>query len=176
MLTRAQKQERIDKLVDVLDQNAYIYLTDIAGLDAPQTHKLRKVCFENDIHIEVVKNTMLTKAIEKKGGPFLDLIDAIKGNTAIMLAEKGNLPAKIIKQIRKDDDQEKPILKAAYIDEAVYHGDQNLEQLSSLKSKQEILADVILLIKSPLQNVLSGVSGQASKLASIVQTLSEREE
>src|SRR5690625_14051 len=144
-MTREEKGQLIDELTAVLEESNIIYLTDIAGLDSAKTTELRRQCFRNNISIRVVKNTLLKKAMERvEAKEFDELFDSLKGNTAIMISDKGNAPAKVIEDFRKKS--EKPILKAAWVDQAVFVVYENLKKLSSLKSNDELIGESIRLI------------------------------
>lgn len=172
-MTREQKAQMIDDLTAVLEESNIIYLTDIEGLNSANTTELRRQCFRNDISLRVVKNTLLKKAMERiEAKEFDGLYGSLKGNTAIMIAEKGNAPAKIIENFRKKS--EKPILKAAWIDQAIFVGDDQLKALSSLKSKEELVGEIIGLLQSPLKTVVSQLQSGGQKIAGIVKTLSEK--
>jgi len=173
-MTREEKGQIIEDLIGTLKQSDTIYLADISGLDALSTSKLRRACFKADVKLTVVKNTLLAKAIEASDRDFGDLASVLKGNTSIMIAERGNAPAKVIKEFRKKLD--KPVLKGAYIDEAIYIGDEHLETLSNIKSREELIGDVIGLLQSPAKNVISALKSGGGKLAGIIKTLSEKEE
>ena len=172
-MTREEKAQVIEDLTGRLQGTDTLYLADISGLDALSTTKLRRACFKADVKMTVVKNTLLGRAMEAVDKDYEDLPSVLKGNTSIMIAEKGNAPAKIIKQFRKD--LEKPILKGAYIDQAVYVGDEHLETLSNIKSKDELVGDVISALQSPAKNVISALKEGGGKLAGILKTLSEKE-
>ncbi|MCW8898080.1 MAG: 50S ribosomal protein L10 [Flavobacteriales bacterium] len=173
-MTREEKSQYIDGLTEKLNNANIFYLADIAGLNAETTSKLRKTCFNGNIQLEVVKNTLLQKAFEKADKDYEGLYNSLKGNTSIMFSEVGNAPAKIIKEFRKKSD--KPLLKGAYIEESIYVGDENLDVLVSLKSKEELIGDIVALLQSPAKNVVSALKSSGGKLAGIVQTLSERSE
>jgi len=173
-MTREEKNQAIDNLATRLNDANIFYLADIAGLDAEGSSKLRRTCFNSDVKLEVVKNTLLKKALEKANGEYDELYDTLVGNTSIMFAVTGNAPAKIIKDFRKKS--EKPILKGAFIEEAIYIGDENLEFLTSIKSKEELIGDIIALLQSPAKNVVSALQSSGGQLAGIVKTLSERPE
>lgn len=173
-MTREEKSQYIDGLTEKLNNANIFYLADIAGLNAETTSKLRKTCFSGNIQLEVVKNTLLQKAFEKADKDYEGLYNSLKGNTSIMFSEVGNAPAKIIKEFRKKSD--KPLLKGAYIEESIYVGDENLDALVSLKSKEELIGDIVALLQSPAKNVVSALKSSGGKLAGIVQTLSERSE
>lgn len=172
-MTRQEKAQVIEDLTVRLNGADTIYLADISGLDALSTTKLRRACFKADVELSVVKNTLLARAMEASDKEFDNLAEVLKGNTSLMVAEKGNAPAKVIKEFRKKND--KPILKGAYIDEAVYVGDENLETLSNIKSKEELIGDVIGLLQSPAKNVISALKSGGGKLAGIIKTLSEKD-
>lgn len=172
-MTRQEKDTLISDLADRLSKSEVIYLTDVAGLNAEDASKLRRLCFQRQVQLRVVKNTLLRKAMERvEGKDYGDLVGALKGNTGLMVAEVGSTPAKLIKEFRKKS--EKPILKGAYIEESVYIGDNNLESLASLKSKDELIGDIILLLQSPAKNVVSGLQSGGSKLSGILKTLENR--
>lgn len=173
-MTREEKNQFIDGLTAKLNEANVFYLADIAGLDAESSSKLRRSCFTGDVQIEVVKNTLLRKALEKAEGEYDELYDTLKGNTSIMFATAGNAPAKIIKTLRKKS--EKPLLKGAFIEQAIYIGDENLEMLTAIKSKEELIADIVALLQSPAKNVVSALQSSGGKLAGIVKTLSEKPE
>ena len=172
-MTREEKSQVIKDLTAQLAETSTIYLADISGLDAGTTSNLRRACFKANVKLSVVKNTLLAKAMEAAEKDFGELPSTLKGNTSIMMAETGNAPAKVIKEFRKKS--EKPLLKGAYIDEAIYVGDENLEALSNIKSKEEVVGDIIGLLQSPAKNVVSALKSSGGKLAGIVKTLSERE-
>lgn len=172
-MTREEKNQEIEALVGILEGVSTLYIADIAGLDAETTSNLRRQAFKNDIKISVVKNTLLKKAMERTDKPFEGLFETLKGNTSIMVSETGNAPAKLIKEFRKKSD--KPLLKGAYIEEAIYVGDDQLDALSNIKSKDELIGDVIMLLQSPAKNVISGLQGAAgNKVAGLVKALEER--
>jgi large subunit ribosomal protein L10 len=172
-MTREEKHQEIQLLVERLEGSDILYITDIAGLNAVQTSNLRKACHKSGIQLSVVKNTLLRKAMEQSSKDFEALYPTLKGSTSIMMAEASNAPARLIKDLRKKK-QEKPVLKGAYIQEAIFVGDDQLETLSSLKSKEELVADIIALLQSPAKNVISGLTGAGGKLAGLLKTLEER--
>lgn len=173
-MTREEKNVAIDALVDKLAGSKVIYLADIAGLDADKTSQLRRLCHSKGISLNVVKNTLLAKAMERSDKEFAELPEVLKGNTSLMLSETGNAPARVIKDFLKK--AEKPILKGAWIDESVYVGAEHLDTLTSLKSKEELIGDIIMLLQSPAKNVVSALQSGGNKLSGIVKTLSERAE
>ncbi len=173
-MTKEEKQSAINDLSEKLDSNGVIYITDISELDAIATSSLRRQCFAKDIKLSVVKNTLLKKAMENvKDKDLSELYDVLPGPTAIMISEVGNAPAKLIKDFRKKND--KPILKGAYVEETVFVGDDQLKTLVDIKSKNELIGEVIGLLQSPAKNVLSALTSSKSTIAGIVKTLSEKE-
>ncbi|MCL6219124.1 50S ribosomal protein L10 [Zunongwangia pacifica] len=173
-MTREEKSKVIEDLTAQLADTSTIYIADISGLDAGTTSNLRRACFKANVKLAVVKNTLLTKAMEASDKDFGELPTTLKGNTSIMIAETGNAPAKVIKEFRKKN--EKPILKGAFIDEAIYVGDEYLEALSNIKSKEEVIGDIIGLLQSPAKNVVSALKSSGGKIAGILKTLSEKED
>lgn len=173
-MTREDKEKEIDVLEKTVTASSILYLSDISSMDSVTTSKLRRMCHKNGIKLQVVKNTLLKKAMEKSERDFEPFYDSLKGNTSIMISEVGNAPAKMIKEFRKK--QERPILKGAFIDEAFYIGDEHLEVLSSLKSREELIGDIIMLLQSPAKNVISSLQSGKNTIAGLVKTLSEREE
>ena len=172
-MTREEKNQLIEDLTAALESTATVYITDIAGLDAENTSNLRCACHKADIKMTVVKNALLKKAMERSTKDFGELSDVLKGNSSIMMAEAGNAPAKLIKEFRKKSP--KPILKGAYVEEAIFIGDTQLDALTSLKSKNELIGDVILLLQSPIKNVVSGLqAGSGQTIAGLIKALEER--
>lgn len=171
-MNKQEKDKTIQALDSMLSDNNNFYLADISGLNAEQNSALRRLCFKRSVSIKVVKNTLLKKALEKNDIDFSQLYNVLVGNTSIMQAEAGNAPAKVIKEFRKKN--EKPILKAAHIEEAMYIGDENLATLADLKSKEELIGDIITLLQSPAKNVISSLQSGGNKLAGIIKTLEEK--
>ena len=171
-MTREEKSQVIEDLTTKLTEENIIYLADISGLNATDTSNLRRACFKANIKLAVVKNTLLGKAMEKSDKDFGDLSDILKGNTSLMTCETGNAPAKLIKEFRKKSDR--PLLKGAYIEEAIYVGDDQLEMLVNIKSKEELIGEVIGLLQSPAKNVISALQSGGGKLSGILKTLSEK--
>jgi len=172
-MTREEKSQVIKDITAQLADNSIVYLADISGLDAGSTSNLRRACFKAGVKLAVVKNTLLEKAMESSDKDFGGLKDVLKGNTSLMLSETGNAPAKVIKEFRKKS--ERPILKGAFIEEAVYIGDDQLDTLVDIKSKEELIGEIIGLLQSPAKNVISALKSGGSTLSGIVKTLSERE-
>ncbi len=172
-MTKEEKAKYIDDLAAELKDANVFYLTDTAELTVEAVNALRRKCFQSNIRLKVVKNTLLEKAMERvEGRNFGTLKETLSGPTSIMFCEVGNVPAKLIEDFRKKES--KPILKGAYIDEAVFVGDNQLAVLSSIKSKDEMLGEVIGLLQSPMKNVISGLKGSGKKIAGILKTLEER--
>jgi large subunit ribosomal protein L10 len=171
-MTKAQKAQEIKDLTEDLSSVKNLYLTDIAGLDAVQTTALRRACYKANIKLSVVKNTLLAKAMEASETDFGELQGVLKGNTSLMFSEAGSAPAKLIKNFRKKSD--KPILKGAFIEEAIYIGDDQIDLLESIKSKDELIGDVIAILQSPAKNVISALQSGGTNLSGIIKTLSER--
>ena len=172
-MTKEEKAKYIDDLSAELIEANVFYLTDTAELTVETVNNLRRKCFQSNIRLRVVKNTLLEKAMDRVDNrDYGQLKDTLSGQTAIMFSEVGNVPAKLIEEFRKKND--KPILKGAYIDEAVFLGDDQLSMLSSIKSKDEVIGDIIGLLQSPAKNVISGLKGQGGKIAGILKTLENR--
>ncbi|WP_299159961.1 50S ribosomal protein L10 [uncultured Tenacibaculum sp.] len=171
-MTREDKLQVIEDLTAQLADTSTIYLADISGLDAVTTSNLRRACFKANVQLAVVKNTMLSKAMEASDKDFGDLQDVLKGNTSLMIAEAANAPAKVIKEFRKKSD--KPLLKGAFVEEAVYIGDDQLDALVNIKSREELIGDIIGLLQSPAKNVVSALQSGGNKLSGILTTLSEK--
>ena len=171
-MKREEKNTIIDSLTEKINNFNHFYLTDISGLNAIDANSLRRECFKKDVRLLVVKNTMLKKALEKSEGNFGELYDILKNSTSIMFSDTGNNPAKLIKEFRKKHD--KPVLKAAFVEQSIYIGEENLEILSMLKSKEEIIGDIVLLLQSPVRNVLSALQSGNNILSGVMKTLSEK--
>ncbi len=173
-MNKVQKGEIIEMLTQKFNEYNFIYVTDVAGLNAEKTSALRRELFKNGIEMEVAKNTLIEKALERSAKDYSGLVDTLKGNTALMFATDSKTPAKIIKAFRKKDTI--PALKGAYIDSDIFIGDTSLEALVALKSKNELIGEVIGLLQSPAKNVIGALQSSGDKLAGIVKTLSERPE
>ena len=171
-MTKEEKSRVIEDLTAQLAGTNVIYVTDISGLDAETTSNLRRACFKAGIKLEVVKNTLLEKAMESVENNYGELPTILKGSTSIMIAETGNAPAKLIKEFRKKSDR--PVLKGAYINEAVFIGDNQIDALIALKSKDEVIGEIIGLLQSPAKNVVSALKSGGNTIAGLVKTLSER--
>lgn len=172
-MKKEDKTQLIESLSERLKKVSCLYITDTSELNVEVTNKLRRQCFKKDIKLIVVKNTLLRKAMERSERDFSSLYDTLAGPTAIMISDSANDPAKLIKEFRKT--APKPILKAAYIEEMAYIGDEQIDFLISIKSKDELVGDLISLLQSPARNVISALQSGGSKIAGIVKTLSEKE-
>ncbi len=174
MANRTEKNQAIEVLVEEIKATNVLYLADTSSMSAEATSSLRRACHKNGIRMKVVKNTLLRKAMERiEGKDYSGVITTLKGQTSVLFADKGNAPAKMIKDFRKKDT--KPVLKSAWIDEAVFIGDDQLVMLSNLKGKEELIGEIIGLLQSPIKNVISGLQGSGgNKIAGLVKTLQER--
>lgn len=164
----------IEKIGEELSKYSCFYLVETTGLNAEDTSALRRECFKSDIKLMVVKNTLLKKALEKSGTDYSEIYPVLHGSTSIMFSNVGNAPAKLLKKVIKKN-ATLPALKAAYVEETVYIGANQLEALSSIKSKNELLADVVALLQSPAKNVISALQSGGGKLHGILETLSKKE-
>ncbi len=172
-MKRELKKSIIDNLTDQINGAKHIYITDISNLDAGETHALRTACYEKQVKLIQVKNTLLRVALEQVGGEYTELSQVLKNSSSVMLCDTGNVPAKLIKEFRKS--KEKPVLKAACVEECIYVGDDQLDVLCNIKSKEELIGDIINLLQSPIKNVVSSLESSKNTLAGLVKTLSERE-
>ncbi|MDR0802373.1 50S ribosomal protein L10 [Fluviicola sp.] len=172
-MNKDQKAQYIEDLASDLSKANIFYLADTAALTVETINQLRRRCFQQNIELRVVKNTLLAKAMAKvEGRNYDNLASVLSGPTSIMFSEVGNAPAKLIKDFRKKND--KPVLKGAYIEEAVFIGDNQLDALEAIKSREELIGDIIGLLQSPAKNVISGLTGGGQKIAGILKTLEER--
>jgi large subunit ribosomal protein L10 len=173
-MRQEEKNAIIEGLAERLKEYTHFYLTDIAELNAADTSMLRRKCFENDIKLIVVKNTLLKRALEQTGVNFDELFPVLKGTTSIMFSNNGNSPAKLIKEFRKEHD--KPVLKGAYVQESVYVGDNMLDALVSVKTREELIGEIISLLQSPAKNVISALQSGGTKIHGVLETLSKKAE
>lgn len=173
-MKKEDKAQVIEHIVETLKSYNGFYLVETAGLDAEKTSELRRACFNADIKLMVVKNTLLHKALEQLDGDYTELYPALKESTSLMCTNVGNGPAKLLKDFVKKGDT-LPILKGAYVEETVYLGADQLDALASIKSKNELIADVIALLQSPAKNVVSALTSGGTKLHGILETLSKKE-
>ena len=173
-MTREEKSKVIERLTAELADNTNIYMTDVSGLNAVQTSSLRRACFKANIKLSVVKNTLLSKAMETSDRDFGDLNQVLVGNTALMYSEIGNSPAKLIKAFREKAD--KPLLKGASIEDAVYLGDDQIKTLCNIKSREELIGEVISILQSPAKNLISALQSGGATISGVLKTLSNRNE
>lgn len=172
-MTREDKDLLIAELSEKIASSNIFYLADTSELNAEVTQALRRECFKKEVGLRVVKNTLLQKAFERiEGRDYSEMYGTLSGPTAIMFSEVGNLPAKLIKDFRKK--HPKPILKAAYIEEAIFVGDEQLDTLVAIKSKEELVGELIGLLQSPARNVISALQSGGQTIAGVVKTLQER--
>jgi large subunit ribosomal protein L10 len=172
-MKKEDKNTLINSLKSTIESYSHFYLTDISGLNAQKTYELRKRCYQQNIELVVVKNTFFKKALEQANGDYEGLYDSLKENTSVMFCNTANVPGKLIKELNVKSD--KPLFKAAYVEESIYVGITQLETLATLKSREELIGDVILLLQSPMKTVLGQLQSGKNKLAGIVKTLSERD-
>ena len=172
-MKKEDKSLVIEKIAATLKEYSCFYVTETAGLNAEKTAELRKACYKADVKLMVVKNTLLKKALETLDGDFSELYPSLKGSSSLMCSNVGNAPAKLIKSVVKKDDT-LPRLKAAYVEETIYVGADQLETLANIKSKNELIADVIALLQSPAKNVVSSLTSGGTKLHCILETLSNK--
>lgn len=173
-MTKAEKAATIEELKGKLENNQFLYLADSSTLTVEKINEFRKLCFEKNIEIRVVKNTLLKKALESFGDSrgYEGLYEHLSGPTAVLFTEVGNAPAKVIKEFRKENSR--PTLKAAYIDTSIYVGDDQIDSLASLKSKEDLIGDIISLLQSPAKNVVSALKSGGNTLSGLVKALEER--
>lgn len=169
----SDKKVIIDNLQEQIDSYNHFYLTDISGLNAENTSDLRRLCFKQNVKLVVVKNTLLRKALESSTKNVEEIYDALKGNTSVMFTADANVPAKLIKDFSKR--HKKPVLKAAYVQESVYIGADQLEALIAVKSKNELIADVVALLQSPMKTVIGQLQSGGNIIHGVLKTLGERE-
>ena len=173
-MRKEEKNQVIEELKEEFSKVPNSYFADTTSMTVEQVNKFRRICFEKGVKVRLAKNTLITKALEANNINVDDLALALKGQTVLLFSEVANEPARLIKQFRKDG--ERPSLKAAYIDTAVFIGDNQLEALSSLKSKAELVGEIIGLLQSPAKNVIGALQSGGQKLSGIVKTLSEKPE
>ncbi len=170
------KEEKHDLVLDLTEQMkeyGNFYITDTSNLTVAKINNIRRKCFESDITIRVAKNSLIKKAMEATGGDYTQIYDVLKGSSSILFSKSATAPAKLIKQLRKAG-SEKPIIKAAYIDSAIFIGDNQLDTLINLKSKEQLVGEIIGLLQSPAKNVISALQSGGNILAGVVKTLQER--
>ncbi len=171
-MRKEEKTKIINEIAALLSSYDNIYVADLTGMTVAQSNELRRLCFRRNIKLKMVKNTFLKKAMEQTDTDYSEMYPALCGNSAIMLSETGNAPARIIKDFRKKSSI--PALKVAFIDQSVYIGDNQIDLLYHLKSREELIGDIVGLLQSPARNVISALQSGGGKLAGIVKTLSEK--
>jgi large subunit ribosomal protein L10 len=178
-MNREEKAQVIEELVDKFNNNSNFYITDASGLSVSEVNEFRKLCFDKGIEYKVFKNTLIKKALDRLSSDYQEFDEkgVLKGFSGILFIEgNGNAPAKVIKEFRRKKKGKKPLLKGASIETELFVGDDKLESLSSLKSREELIGDIITLLQSPAKNVMAALQSAPGKLAGIVKTLSEKEE
>jgi len=171
-MNKEEKHDVVLALAEQMKEYGNFYITDTSNLTVAKINDIRRKCFESDIKMQVTKNTLIKKAMEAVGGDFTEIYDVLKGSSSIMFSKSGTAPAKLIKELRKRGD--KPVLKAAYIDTAVFIGDAQLDALVNLKSKEQLVGEIIGLLQSPAKNVISALKSGGNTIAGLVKTLQER--
>ena len=175
-MTKEEKNQFIVSLKEQLNSSNYFYLTDISDLNSEATTNLRRLCFKMNVKLQMVKNSLLQKAMEQTEKDLEPLYEVLKGSTSIMWAEAGNVPARLIKEFRKKQKQQKPLLKGAYVEEMSYVGEDQLDLLVNIKSKNELIGDIIGLLQSPAKNVISALQSGGQTITGVLKTLSEKPE
>jgi len=173
-MKKEDKSAIIKQLESTINEYAHFYLADIGGLNAAETSELRRVCYKQDIKLLVVKNTLLQKALDSSAVDFSEIYGSLKGETSMLLSNTGNAPAKLIKDFSKASKSKKPVLKAAYVEESFYIGENQLDALVSIKSKNELLGELIGLLQSPAKNVVSALQSGGNTIHGVLKTLAER--
>ena len=171
-MKREEKQVIIDNLTEQIKAHKHVYISDISELDAAATQELHKACFDANIKLIQVKNTLLRVALDGLDTDYKEIYSALTGSSAVMLSETGNAPAKLIKEFRKTHD--KPVLKAAFVEECAYVGENQLDALVSIKSKEELLGDIVLLLQSPMQKLISALESGKNTIGGVLKTLEDR--
>jgi len=172
-MTREEKIQAVISLTEQVNNAPNLYIADASTLNVESINNFRRLCFSKDVKFQVVKNTLLKKAFEASEVNYDGLYEVLVGSSALMFSDTANIPAKVLKEFRKEND--KPLLKGALIDSEVYIGDDKINELASLKSREELIGDVITLLESPMKNVISALSSGGTTIASLLQTLSEKE-
>jgi len=173
-MKKSDKTLAVEELISKFESNPFFYIADSSSLSVEKINKFRRVCFEKGIEVKVVKNTLAQKALEtfSEDKKYAGLYDSLKGPTTLLFADVANLPAKVIKDFRKKS--ERPFIKAAYIDSGIYIGDSQIDELSMLKSKDELVGEIIGLLQSPAKNVIGALKSGGNIIAGLVKTLEER--
>ncbi len=176
-MTREEKTAVIEELKEKFNESPFFYVTDSSAMTVEQINSLRKEFFEKGIQMRVLKNTLVRKALERVGGEtgaYQDLYEALKGPTAVLFTDVANLPAKVLKEFRKKKNLDRPIVKAAFIDSAIYIGDDQLEALADLKSKEDLLGELLGLLQSPMSNLLSQIGSGGQNVMGLLKAIEER--
>ncbi|AMR31740.1 50S ribosomal protein L10 [Mucilaginibacter sp. PAMC 26640] len=171
-MNKEEKYDLVVALTEQMKEYGNFYITDTSDLTVAKVNNIRRQCFEADIMMQVAKNSLIKKAMEAAGGDFSPIYDVLKGSSSILFSKSATAPAKLIKQLRKKG--EKPVLKAAYIDSAIFVGDDQLDTLIKLKSKEQLIGEIVGLLQSPAKNVISALQSGGNILAGVVKTLQER--
>ena len=171
-MRKEEKHDVVLALTEQIESFSNVYIADTSNLTVAAVNDIRRKCFDSDIKMQVAKNTLIKKALEAASGEYAELYDVLKGSSTLLFSNSANAPAKLIKALRASGD--KPLLKAAYIDSAIFIGDNQLNALVNLKSKEELIGEIIGLLQSPAQNVISGLQSGKNKLAGIVKALEQR--
>jgi len=171
-MNKEEKHDLVLALTEQMKEYGNFYITDTSSLTVEKVNNIRRKCFESDITMQVAKNSLIKKAMEAAGGDFTPMYEALKGSSSILFSKSATAPAKLIKQLRKTGD--KPVLKAAYIDSAIFVGDNQIDTLIKLKSKEQLIGEIIGLLQSPAKNVVSALQSGGSTIAGLVKTLQER--
>jgi len=174
-MRKEDKSTIIDSLADKVKEYNHFYVTDTAGLNAGATSDLRRLCFNREIKMVIVKNTIFKQALDKSDVDFAEIYSILKGTSAVLFSNTGNEPAKLIKEFAKKNKIKKPVLKGAYVEESMYIGENQLEALVSIKSKDELLGELIGLLQSPMKNVVSALQSGGMTIHGILKTLGEKE-
>ncbi|PRY55094.1 LSU ribosomal protein L10P [Arcticibacter pallidicorallinus] len=171
-MRKEEKQEIVQSLTEQIKEYGNFYITDTSNLSVAKVNAIRRKFFDSGISIQVAKNTLIRKAMEGAGVDAAEFVDVLKGSSTIIFTSVANAPAKLIKELRRTGD--KPLIKGAYIDSAVFVGDNQLDALATLKSKEELVGEIIGLLQSPAKNVISGLKSGGATIAGLVKTLQER--
>ena len=171
-MNKEEKYDLVVALTEQMKEYGNFYITDTSDLTVAKVNNIRRQCFENDITMLVAKNSLIEKAMEAAEGDYSSIYDVLKGSSTILFSKSATAPAKLIKKLRKAGDR--PLLKAAYIDSAIFIGDNQLDTLTKLKSKEQLIGEIVGLLQSPAKNVVSALQSGGNILAGVVKTLQER--
>ena len=171
-MNKEEKYDLVLALTEQMKEYGNFYITDTSDLSVAKINDIRRQCFQSDITMKVAKNSLIRKAMEAAGGDYTPIFDVLKGSSSILFSKSATAPAKLIKQLRKKGD--KPVLKAAYIDSAIFIGDDQIDTLIKLKSKEQLIGEIIGLLQSPAKNVISALQSGGNTIAGLVKTLQQR--